>query len=201
MTDTIQNILRIETSLQGENSTTKALSNLFFEELGNSGFTINQRDISKGLPLIDTDWVGANFTPEEDRSDAQKSALAFSDTLIAELEEADIITIGLPIYNFGAPASFKTWIDLIARARKTFRYTENGPVGLLTGKKVYIFVASGGTQVGSDIDFATTYAKHVLGFVGLNDVTIIAADQMATNGEESLNKARGKTIEAANALS
>lgn len=192
---TAKNILRIETSLQGDRSITRILSDLFYERLEDTSANIINRDISKGLPLIDTNWVGANFTPVEARTSEQHETLAFSDTLITELEDADIITIGLPIYNFSPPASFKLWIDLITRARKTFRYTENGPEGLLTDKKVYVFVASGGTPVGSDMDFATGYVRHILGFMGLNDIHVISADQMATNPGESLEKAKAAVIE------
>ena len=144
------------------------------------------------MPLISETWVGANFTPDENRSDGQKQVLELSDTLIAELETADTLVLGVPIYNFGAPAAFKAWVDLIARARKTFKYTETGPVGLLEGKKAYVVIASGGTQSGSEIDFATPYVRHVLGFVGIHDVTIIAADQLMSTGDEKLNTARAQ---------
>jgi len=195
----VKNILRIETSLQGDRSITRTFSDLFYEKFEDASANIINRDISKGLPLIDTNWVGASFTPDEARTKDQHEILAFSDTLINELEDADIITIGLPIYNFSIPASFKLWIDLITRARKTFRYTENGPEGLLTDKKVYVFVASGGTLVGSDMDFATGYVRHILGFMGLNDIHVISADQMATKPDESLEKAKAAGIETVKA--
>lgn len=104
--------------------------------------------------------------------------LALSDTLVGELKSADTIVIGTPVYNFAVPAALKAWIDLVARARETFQYTEDGPVGLLQGKKAYVIIASGGTKVGSEIDFAGNYLKHVLGFIGITDVTIVAADQL-----------------------
>ncbi len=93
------------------------------------------------------------------------------------------IVIGAPIYNFGVPATLKAWIDQIARARLTFRYTENGPQGLLTGKKAYILAATGGTEVGSAIDFATPWLKFVLGFIGITDVEVIAADRGMSRGD------------------
>jgi FMN-dependent NADH-azoreductase len=117
---------------------------------------------------LDTDWVTANFTPPEERGEAERAALAESDALVAELKAADVLVIGVPIYNFGIPAALKAWVDLVARARVTFRYTEQGPVGLLTGKRAYLAVASGGTPVGSAIDFATGYLRHVLGFLGID---------------------------------
>ena len=135
------------------------------------------------------DWIGANFTDEAERTDDQKAALALSDSLVDELLAADTLVIGTPIYNFAVPAALKAWIDLIARARKTFQYTATGPEGLLTGKKAFILIASGGTEVGSDIDFASGYLKHVLAFVGITDVTVIAADQQMMKGEAALEQA------------
>ena len=101
-----------------------------------------------------------------------------------------VIVIGVPIYNFNMPAVLKAWIDLVARAGRTFRYTENGPVGLLTGKRVILAVASGGTEVGSPIDHMTGYLRHVLGFIGLSDVEIIAADALAADAAAKLDAAR-----------
>jgi FMN-dependent NADH-azoreductase len=148
-----------------------------------------QRDLALTPPALLTEgWVGANFTDDADRSDEQKALLAGSDELIAELEAANTIVIGVPVYNFAIPASLKAWVDLIARARRTFRYTESGPEGLLKDKKAYLVVASGGVPVGSDYDFATGYLRHVLGFVGITDVTIIAADQQMMDGE-AINRA------------
>ena len=136
--------------------------------------------------MLSEAWVGANFTPDEARTPEQRETLALSDTLIAELEAADTLVLGVPIYNFGVPAAFKAWIDLVARARKTFKYSETGPVGLLEGKTAYVVVASGGTAAGSEIDFATPYLRHVLGFLGIHDVTIIAADQLMASGAEKI---------------
>jgi FMN-dependent NADH-azoreductase len=119
----------------------------------------------------------------DQRSAAQRAALAESDALVAELAAADLLVIGVPIYNFGVPAALKAWVDMVARARLTFRYTENGPEGLLRGKRAYLVVASGGTAVGSEIDFATGYLRHVLGFLGIEDVQIIAADRGSLRGE------------------
>ena len=153
------------------------------------GAAVTQRDLSVTPPELLTEaWVGANFTDEAERSDEQKAALGASDELIAELEAADTIVIGVPVYNFAIPAALKAWIDQIARARRTFRYTETGPEGLLTGKKAYLVVASGGVPVGSDHDFATGYLRHLLGFVGITDVTIIEAGQQMMDSE-AVNRA------------
>mgnify|MGYP006186890601 CR=1 FL=1 len=103
--------------------------------------------------------------------------LSLSDTLVAEIEAADTLIIGVALYNFSIPASLKLWIDLICRAQKTFAYLDGGPKGLMTGKKAIVCFASGGTSFGSDIDFASGYIRHILGFIGIKDVTFIVADK------------------------
>lgn len=182
----MSHILRIDSSARHAGSTSRQLTEQLVTRLVEQGYGagVTHRDLANTPPaLLTENWVGANFTDDADRSDEQKAALAASDEMIAELEAADTIVIGVPIYNFSIPASLKAWIDLIARARKTFRYTEAGPEGLLKGKKAYLVVTSGGVPVGSDYDFATGYLRHVLGFVGITDVSIIAADQQMMNGE------------------
>ncbi|NQY39023.1 MAG: NAD(P)H-dependent oxidoreductase [Henriciella sp.] len=184
-------ILHVDASARQAGSVSRELSQHLVDALSDTGIEVTKREIGLSpLPLISETWVGANFTPEEDRSDDQKKVLELSDTLIEEIEAADTLVLGVPIYNFGVPATFKAWVDMIARARKTFKYTENGPVGLLEGKKAYVVIASGGTQSGSEIDFATPYVRHVLGFVGIHDVSIIAADQLMATGDEKLAAAR-----------
>ena len=136
---------------------------------------VTRRDLADGVSQVDEDWITANFTPEDERSAAQNLALAESDALVAELQSADAIVIGSPIYNFGIPAALKAWVDMIARARLTFRYTADGPEGLLKGKKAYVIVPSGGVPIGSPMDFATPYLRHALGFVGITDVEFVAA--------------------------
>lgn len=186
-----RNILQIDSSARTDGSISRSLSQAFVERLSSADTQVVTRDIGvEALPLLTEDWVGANFTPDEARTPVQKDTLALSDTLIAELEAADTIVLGVPIYNFGVPAVFKAWVDLVARARKTFKYTEKGPVGLLEGKKAYVVIASGGTASGSDIDFATPYVRHVLGFLGIHDVSVIAADQLMAGGDEKIASAR-----------
>lgn len=187
----MSHILRIDASARHAGSTTRQLADKLVARLIEQGYgaSVTVRDLAATPPALLTEgWVGANFTDDSDRSADQKAALAASDELIAELEAADTIVIGVPVYNFAIPASLKAWVDLIARARKTFRYTETGPEGLLKGKRAFLVVASGGVPVGSDYDFATGYLRHVLGFVGITDVSIIAADQQMMDGE-ALNRA------------
>lgn len=197
MTD-INRILRIDASARKEGSVTRKLGNSVvdrFSELG--AITLTTLDVSEGLPFVDQAWVEANFTPADSRTPAQVNTLAFSDARVEELKNADTIIINTPIYNFGIPATLKAWIDMVARAGLTFKYTENGPVGLLEGKSAIVTVASGGTQVGSPIDFATPYLKHALGFIGIHDVTIITADALSKQADEAIQRAQNKIKELA----
>lgn len=155
-----------------------------------------RRDLAKNpVPQLTDAWIAANFTPADQRSPEQAAELALSDALINEVTQADTLVIGLPVYNFAPPAALKAWIDHVARAGVTFRYTENGPEGLIHGKRIILAMASGGTGAGSEIDFASTYMRHILGFVGMTDVTLVAADQMALDAETSLAKASGQIEE------
>ncbi len=188
-------ILHIDASARRSGSTTRELSDRVVQHLNPS--RIIRRDLASPLPLLTEDWISANFTPTDQRSAAQRDQLSLSDDLVKELQEADTIVIGLPIYNFSVPAAFKAWIDLVARVGLTFSYTENGPKGLLEGKRAVLAIASGGTAVGSEIDFATNYARHVLGFIGITDVDIVAADRMALDPEATLLNAQKAVTELA----
>ena len=154
-----------------------------------------RRDLTDGVPFVDESWIAANFTPEDSRTDQQRQALAFSDVLVDELRNADILVFGVPVYNFSIPAPLKAWIDMIARARVTFRYTENGPNGLLEGKKAYLVVTTGGVAVGSAVEFTTPYLKHALAFVGITDIEVIAADKLNSRPDESMDAARARIAE------
>ena len=186
-------ILRIDASARHEGSVTRDLTNRIVARTPDA--SVITRDLATALPQIDEGWVNANFTAKDDRSQEQIARLAQSDDLIAELRAADTLVIGIPIYNFGVPAAFKAWVDLIARVGETFQYGENGPVGLLSGKRAFVAIASGGTELGSSIEFASNYVRHLLGFIGISDVTFVAADQLMINTEASLNSAHS-AIEA-----
>ena len=179
-------ILLVQSSARTDASLTRRLSLDLADKLRGN---VVHRDVGAAGEFIDGDWVGANFTPAEDRTPDQNARLANSDTLVAELKDADTIIIGMPIYNFGMPAALKAWVDQVARAKVTFAYTEKGPLGLLEGKRAYIVIASGGTQALSDMDFATPHLRHVLGFMGITDVTIINADQVMARGEDAIQQA------------
>lgn len=181
----INRILRIDASARKTGSVSRSLADETIDRLAElSAVNLTSRDVASGLPFVNEDWVAANFTPANDRTDAHKATLDLSDNLVAELKSADTIVISTPIYNFGIPATLKAWVDMICRVGMTFQYTENGPVGLLEGKRAIILVASGGTSVGSPIDFATPYLKQAMAFVGITDITFIAADALGRNAEE-----------------
>lgn len=185
-------ILHISASIRADESVSRNLSSTIVDGLRDkTGADVITRDLSANdLPYIDAARFSANNTPKDERTPEQNEIAAIADQLIDELEQTDTIVLGVPIYNFGVPATVKAWADLVARAGTTFKYTENGPVGLLTGKKAYIAVASGGTPVGSDIDFMTSWLKHFLGFLGITDVEVVAADGiMGAGGEEKIAEA------------
>jgi len=187
------NILRVDASGRQHGSTSRELSDYLVSGLESRlGRTeIRVRDLAESLPHVDQAWIEANFTAPEERSEQQKQTLALSDSLVEELRRADVLVIGMPVYNFGVPAALKAWVDLIARARLTFRYTDKGPVGLLSGKRAVLVVASGGVPVDSDFDFATPYMRRALNFVGITAIDVIAADRQNARGDEALWQARG----------
>ncbi len=190
-------VLEITASARHEGSVSRRLVNDLVTALQDrhGPIEITRRNVAAGLPFVDEAWVAANFTPEEERSAEDRRILALSDTLVAELEAADILVIGTPIYNFSIPASLKAWIDMVARARKTFRYTENGVEGLLKGKKAYVVIPSGGVRVGSAADFATPYLRHALGFIGITEVEIIGAQGADRGNDQALDDARARIAE------
>ena len=181
-------VLHIDSSARLTGSATRDLSAAVVAKLAPE--TVIRRDVATPLPLLDEAWVSASFTPENERSDAQRNILALSDELVAELKAADTVVIGAPIYNFSVPATLTAWRDQVARAGIAFQYTEDGPEGLLTGKRAVIVAASGGTPVGAEFDYAVPYLRHMLGFIGITDVQVVAADRQAINAEGSMAKAK-----------
>ncbi|SDV50433.1 FMN-dependent NADH-azoreductase [Chitinasiproducens palmae] len=143
------------------------------------------RDLHQtALPPLSDTVLGAFFTPEPQRDEAQRAIVARSDALIEELQAADVVVIGAPMYNFGDSTQLKGYFDWVARAGRTFRYTPEGkPEGLVVGKKVYIVVARGGKYVGTPLDTQTPYLQTFLGFLGMTDVTFIHAEGFAMGPE------------------
>ncbi|RVU85347.1 FMN-dependent NADH-azoreductase [Leucothrix sargassi] len=173
-------VLRIDASMRTEGSVSRILTDAVIQALGTDK-VITHDLLASPAPLINEEWITANYTPEDQRNDAQKESLALSDQLITDMQAADTFVIGVPIYNFTVPAALKAWVDQICRAGVTFRYTENGPQGLLENKRAILVIASGGVPVDSPMDFATPYMRQVLAFIGITDVEIIAADSLMSD--------------------
>jgi FMN-dependent NADH-azoreductase len=190
-------VLAINSSGRRDGSITRELTSDLVAALRDrhGAIQLTRRDVGTGLPFVDAAWIEANFTPDESRTQEHFASLALSDELVEELKTADAIVIGVPVYNFSIPAALKAWIDMVSRARLTFRYTENGPVGLLAGKKAYVVVATGGVPVGGPMDFATPYLRHALAFLGITDVEVVAADRVNNNAGESMDRARAQIAE------
>ncbi len=146
-----------------------------------------------GAPFVDDTWVMLRSLDQSTLSSSQKAVMNTSDALIEDVIAADALVIGAPIYNFGIPASLKAWIDLVARAGKTFRPKEGGGYeGLSNVAKAYVVLGSAGVPAGSPVDFATPYLKFLLGFIGVKEVEFINADQLLTVGPTQLEKAKAE---------
>lgn len=187
-------ILRVDASIKGDTSVSRRLTDRLMNRLlaANPGAGVTARDLSDGVPQIDGTWIGAVFTPAEARNADQARIAAYSDALLAEVRAADILVIGLPVYNFGVPAQMKSWFDHLARKGETFHYTEAGAEGLLKGKRAIVALSSDGTKIGSPIDFASGYVRHMLGFFGITEVEFVAADAIVFDPEGTLKKAEAE---------
>ena len=182
-------ILRVDSSAKTENSESRRLTDRIIDGLKTNGksLDVTVRDLNESLPQVNTAWIEANNTQSDDQTNEHKKTLALSNTLVGEIEAADTLIIGVALYNFSITASLKLWIDLVCRARKTFAYVDGSPKGLMTGKKAIICFASGGTPFESDIDFASGYLKHILGFIGITDVIFISADKHFMDDQSVIN--------------
>lgn len=188
---TSHTILRIDSSMRVENSVSRDLNNQIVEALSARYQQVDVivRDLRQPPEVITNDWIAGAFTPEGERSYEQRAALTLSDELIAEIQKADTLVIGAPMYNFAVSAALKAWIDQICRAGVTFKYTDKGPVGLLSGKRALVVMASGGVEMGSPADFVTPYLRHVLAFIGITDVEFIAGDRVNVDAEAAMVRA------------
>jgi FMN-dependent NADH-azoreductase len=191
-----KSILAITSSGRADSISTKLVKDILARlKKKHDGAKVKHHDLAKKpAAFVDDAWITANFTPDETKTAAQKKILAASNKYVDEVLAADIIVIGMPIYNFGIPAALKAWVDQIIRAKRTFAYKAGGGYDALVpkGKKVIIVATSGGVPVGSGYDLATPYLKHVLGFIGLTDVEVIAADQQNTLGAAQTDKAKAE---------
>lgn len=185
------NILHIDSAITGESSVSRQLTARIVAKLkaATPAARVTYRDLNEGVPAIDTDWFRAVRLAPEAPTAEQKKLIATSDAYLQEVQDADVLVIGLPIYNFTLTAQLKNWLDQIARAGVSFRYTEAGPEGLLKGKRAIVAYTAGGTPYGSDMDFATGYLRFMLGFLGITDVEFVAADRLAIDRDAGLARA------------
>ncbi len=179
-------LLQINASIHADQGQSSRLASQFVEAFRrhHPDSRIVLRDLaSDAVPHLDSERFAAFVSKPHERSATQSDVVAYSDGLIAELRQADVIVLGLPMYNFGVPSQLKAYFDHIARAGETFRYTANGPVGLLSGKKAYVFAARGGLYAGTALDTQTGYVRDFLRFVGIDDIEFIYAEGLAISPE------------------
>ena len=178
--------------MRRQKSVSRMLADEMVAALGarKSSFNVINRDLAAGIGIVNAAWIEAERTSEENRTSDQRALLTQSDALVAELQAADDIVIATPIYNFSVPAALKAWVDLICRDKITFVYENDSPRGLLSNKRATVIVTSGGTLAGKDIDFTTSYIQHILGFIGVDDVTIIDVTGLAKNRSRVIADAR-----------
>lgn len=186
------NILHLDSAITADASVSRDLTAKIVAKLkaADPAAEVTYRDLNAGVPAIDTEWFRAIRQTPETPSEAQKRIIATSDAYIDDIRRADVLVIGLPVYNFSVTAQLKNWLDQVARAGVTFRYTEAGPEGLMKGKRAIVAYAAAGTPMGSEVDFASGYLRQMLGFIGIDDVTFVAADRLAFDREAGLARAQ-----------
>ena len=183
-------ILHIDASCRHQGSASRVLSQKLLDKIRPESATVTYRDVSRGMQFVNDEMIISYFVPPEERTAEQKEIISLSDEITDEILAADILVIGIPIYNFSMPAVFKAWCDLAARVGVTFRYSEHGPVGLLENKKAFVAMTSGGTPIGGEIDFLTPWLKQFLKFIGIQDVVMIGAQGLRKSyAEESIAQA------------
>src|SRR5579863_6614124 len=190
-------LLQINASIHADRGQSTQLATQFVQAFSRShpDSRVILRDLAGDtVPHLSAERFAAFLAKPAERDAAQHDVVSYSDTLIGELKQADIIVLGLPMYNFGVPSQLKAYFDHIARAGETFRYTANGPVGLLTGKKAYIFAARGGLYAGSALDTQSSYVRDFLRFLGIEDIEFVYAEGLAVNSQ---TKAAGLASAAA----
>lgn len=193
-------ILALYSSLNGEQGHSTTLANRYLaSRKANDKVSITKVDVAQlALPHLTGEEMQAWMTEASERSEQQKALAERSDTLIQQVMDADEIVLAVPMYNFGIPSSLKAYFDRIARAGITFKYTQNGPVGLLNNKRATVFAARGGMYEGSALDTQTPYLTHFLNFIGIQDVHFIYAEGLNISEQQasqSLAQAEQKIIE------
>lgn len=181
----MKNVLVLKSSILAGNSQSNLLSDYFTNQLQANVIT---RDlVAEQLPYFTGD--AALATRGEPQTEAQKALLALSDDLVTELQNSDLLVINAPMYNFSVPAQLKSYFDYVARAGVTFRYTSEGPEGLVKGKKAVVILSTGGFHKDSPTDLAKQYVKTFLAFIGITDVAFVYAEGLGL-GEQAVEKAQ-----------
>ncbi len=178
----MKTLLQINTSIFSDGGQSSRLAERFvagWREANPDGQVVVHDLAKEPVPHIDAGRFGAFLAQPGERTSEQQRVVDYSDALIDELKRADVIVLGLPMYNFGVPSTLKAYFDHVARAGVTFRYTETGPVGLLTSKKVYVFAARGGLYAGTPRDTQTQYVRDFLAFLGMDEVEFVYAEGLA----------------------
>ena len=196
------NILQINSSARSTGSASTRLADALVARVlaANPDAAVVRRDLAaQPHPVLDEATLQALFTPAEQRSAEQAARVALDDALIAQVQAADVIVVGAPMYNFGITVQLKSWFDAIARANVTFKYTEKGPVGLLSGKKVYVGLSRGGLHRGGATDSQVPFLNTMFGFLGLTDVQYVYSEGMGM-GPEAVAKAQAQADAEINAI-
>jgi len=196
MNSTIR-ILRLDASANPGQSGSRTLGDQLLASIEGqyAACDIRYRDLNQQAQFIDADWISANLSAADERDETARQRLGASDELIAELQWADHIVLTTPMYNFSVPATLKAWIDQVCRAGITFRYTSDGPVGLLTGKRADIVITTGGVPLDSPADFLSGYLRQIFAFIGIDEVNIFAAERMNLDSKTSVEQALQKIDE------
>jgi FMN-dependent NADH-azoreductase len=184
------NILQINSSARSDDSQSTRLASTLVERIRNDNpdASLAVRDLARvPHPSLDETALTALFTPTGQRTPEQVARVAQDDALIAEVQAADVVVLGVPMYNFGVSAQLKNWIDAISRAQVTFRYTANGPEGLLKGKKVYVALTRGGKYRNTPNDSQVPYLKTIFAFLGMTEVQFVYAEGLAMGPEAMQN--------------
>ena len=196
-------ILVIESSARQQGSVSRELTQQFIGnwQAAHPADQIQVRDLAVDpVPHLDATLLGGWMTPSEQQSEAEKAALARSNLLTDEVLAADVLVLAAPMYNFAIPSTLKAWLDHVLRAGVTFKYTETGPQGLLTGKRAFVLTARGGIYAGSALDHQEPYLRQALAFIGIHDVQFIHAEGLnmgAEFSEKGLAQAKAKLAEVA----
>ncbi len=192
----------IESSARQQGSVSRELTAQFIAawQAAHPGDQIKVRDLAVDqVPHLDANLLGGWMTPAEQQSEAEQAALALSTLLTDEVLAADVLVLAAPMYNFAIPSTLKAWLDHVLRAGVTFKYTETGPQGLLSGKRAFVLTARGGIYAGSNLDHQEPYLRQALAFIGIHDVSFIHAEGLNLGGdflEKGVSQAKAQLAQA-----